>query len=125
MAKSPQAITSAYSSQGMAAAGSSHFLICLQHLNDDAWAEVLLPKLIKAKSASAVAASCWALRKLCHGSVRTLKLAAVGNSGSSGTVKRHLAALHQRFPDCAAVRLALAQDSCYLLAPAIVGGISR
>jgi hypothetical protein len=95
-------------------------------LNDDVWAQVLLPKLIADQAAGAVAASCSSLRKLCHGTVRKLNLKAFGSTCSNAiTVQHHLAALHQHFPDCSTVKMALGTDSSYLLAPAIVEGLSR
>lgn len=104
--------------------GTSALIRCLQQLDDDVWAEVLLPKLVKDKSAAAVAASCSTLRKLCHGSVRKLNLIAVGCS-SAMTGRRQFAALHQHFPDCTTVKVALSGDSSYLIAPAILEGLSR
>lgn len=106
--------------------GCSDLLRCLGQLNDYVWAEVLLPKLIADKTAGAVAVSCSSLRRLCHGSVRKLNLTALGNSSSTAiTVQHHLAALHQHFPECSSVKVSLVLDSSYLMAPAVVEGLSR
>jgi hypothetical protein len=105
---------------------SSALLRCLERLNHDVWADVLLPKLIADQTAGAVAASCSALRRLCHGSVRKLNLTPLGSSSSAAiTVQQHLAKLHQHFSDCSTVKMAMVQESSYLIAPAIVEGLSR
>ena len=109
----------------MASAGTSRFLNCMEKLDSDIWADVLLPMLRKNKSAAAVAASCSTLRKLCQGAVRHLIFTPATRSGDLATVKRNVAALHQHFSALKGVGIALARDDLYVLAPAIMEGLSR
>jgi hypothetical protein len=109
----------------MASAGTSRFVHCMKKLNADIWADVLLPMLRKDKSAAAVAASCSTLRKLCQGAVRHLIFTPAARSGDLATVKRNVAALHQHFSALKGVGIALARDDLYVLAPAIMEGLSR
>ena len=106
--------------------GGSALLRCLEQLNDDVWAEVLLPKLLADQTAGAAAASCSTLRRLCHGTVKKLNLTALGSSCSDGvTVQHHLEALHQHFPSCSAVKMAVHLETSYLMAPAMLERLSR
>jgi hypothetical protein len=97
----------------------------MEKLDSDIWADVLLPMLRKNKSAAAVAASCSTLRKLCQGAVRHLIFTPATRSGDLATVKRNVAALHQHFSALKGVGIALARDDVYVLAPAIMEGLSR
>lgn len=57
----------------------SALLHCLASLGAETFASVLLPKLVKQRSAHAVALTCTQLRDLSHGSVQRLDLTHVLN----------------------------------------------
>jgi len=104
----------------------SPLLHCLQQLNDDVWAQVLLPKLIANKSAHAVALTCTQLRSLCQRSHQQLDLTGLASEGTDTvSVKAYTETLAQHFPSCNAVKLLLSHSHGYVVTPCILEALSR
>lgn len=78
-------------------------LHCIDQLNPDTWAQVLLPKLTAQGSASSVALTCSTLRDLCNSNVQELKLKAVPGAVlpiTVATVQSWANSLAAHFPSC-------------------------
>jgi hypothetical protein len=77
-------------------------LWCINQLNNETWAQVLLPKLTAQGSVSSVALTCTTLRDLCYSSVEKLALKAVPDCvlPSIATVKSWANSLAGHFPSC-------------------------
>lgn len=81
-------------------------LRCIDQLNPDTWAQVLLPKLAAQGSASSVALTCTTLRDLCYSSVQELQLKAVPDAVlpiTVATVQRWADSLAAHFPSCTSI----------------------
>jgi hypothetical protein len=102
----------------------SALLHCLSQLNTDAWAQVLLPKLVDQGSAAAVALSCSQLRDLCYSSRQSLKLGALLDSTDSWGLRSELQNLPANFPNCSSVSLELKSDTCYNSMPCVLPALA-
>jgi hypothetical protein len=91
----------------------SALLRCLSQLNDDAWAQVLLPKLIAQGSAQAVAGTCSQLRDLCFGGVRSLDLSSLQDSSDTSNLEAWLAPIPSHFRHVITVKLLFNKESTY------------
>jgi len=98
----------------MSSSGQSPFLHCLQQLNDDAWTQVLLPKLIEQGSAADVALTCSQLRDLCNHNVETIDLKALAEEEDVRDFDRWLQPLPAHYPNCKSAELSLKGDSSYV-----------
>lgn len=105
--------------------GASPLLTCLTKLNDDARAEVLLPKLIKQGSAKAVAATCTQLRDLCFRTVQTVKLADLHLIPDTYSAEDWVAPLPEHFCNCTSLVAVLADEQDTPKLPRMLPGIAR
>ena len=106
--------------------GSSALLACLERLDEAAWAEVLLEKLIAAKAAGNLAATCTRLRQLVHGSSRgPLDFAPLAAHSNPRQVEEWTAALPDHFPSCQTARLVNSCENSYLVCQALAPALAR
>lgn len=94
----------------------SPLLQCLSQLNDDAWAQVLLPKLVNQGSAPDVAASCTQLRALCFRTVQDVVLQGTSEVDVS-TIDDWMSPLPACFPNCTTLALYLDCQRDYINVP--------
>lgn len=91
----------------------SAFLRCLSQLNDDAWAQALLPKLISQGSAQAVAGTCSQLRDLCFRGVRSLDLSSLQDSSDTSNLEAWVQTIPSHFKHVTTVDLAFCEEPSY------------
>lgn len=104
----------------------SPLLQCLSQLNDDVWAHVLLPKLVKQRSAGAVALSCTHLCRLCQHSIHTLKLGTLPDSSlSPEQLEQQAAAIATHFPNCRTLELHANRATSYWQLQAVMPVLGR
>ncbi|KAF8062934.1 hypothetical protein HT031_003773 [Scenedesmus sp. PABB004] len=104
-------------------------LAALAALNDDAWSQVLAPKMLADRgSARAFALACREARRLVHGSVAALKLRDVRPlpGRPADDHRRWLSTLHERFGACSRVTFTIASfDDAALHLPALLPALAR
>jgi hypothetical protein len=102
-------------------------LHCLSSLGAETFASVLLPKLVKQRSARSVALTCRQLRDLCHGSVQRLNLTKVLKHDSIDTraLENLLPSLPQHFSNCTSAQLWLRQGRSYYRLSYLLPGLAR
>lgn len=113
----------------------SAFLHCLSQLNDDAWAEVLLPKLVEQGSTAALASTCSQLRQLCSTTVQHLDLRDMTTlldrpDAFSYIIDAHCTLdtakdLAGRFPNCKSAALDLFDDASYYHMHTVLSALAR
>ena len=103
---------------------SSALLQCLSQLDVDAWASVLLPKLVADGSAGSLAATCSQLRALCQSCVQRLDLQQLASPDNPGHIYKWMQHLGERFTNCTCVDLPLREGSHYE-APFVVSALAR
>jgi len=109
----------------MSTSEQSPFLHCLQQLNDDAWAQVLLPKLIEQGSAAAVALTCSQLRDLCNQYVEVIDLRRLDADTELCALEEWMQPLPAHFPNCILAKLAFFVESSYVAVQYLLPAISR
>lgn len=85
----------------------SPFLHCLSKLNDDNWADILLPVLIQQRSAANLARSCTKLRDLCYSSTKKLNLSSLSAIADPSTLQDRAQLLPKHFKNCKCAQLCL------------------
>jgi hypothetical protein len=113
------------SHQRTSAPQPSALLHCLSQLNTDAWAQVLLPKLIEQGSAANVALTCSQLRELCYSSRQCINLGAFLDSSEPSSLKSVVSGLPMHFPYCSAVSLRLGSDKSYHTMPYLLPALAQ
>jgi hypothetical protein len=103
----------------------SALLRCLSQLNSDAWAQVLLPKLVEQGSADKVALTCRQLRDLSFSSIQKLDLCDPHNSPSNSQLGLWMEALPTHFPDCTTVTVTLCSEGSYHAMPYVLPALAR
>jgi len=103
----------------------SPLLHCLQQLNDDAWTEVLLPKLIEQGSAAGVALTCSQLRDLCNHNVETIDLKSLAAEEDVRDLESWLQPLPAHYPNCKSAELSLQRDISYVGMSYILPALAR
>lgn len=104
----------------------SPLLQCLSQLNDDTWAAVLLPKLIKQRSARNVAASCTQLRDLCFRTVQDVVLGSTSKADiSTMGLGEWISPLPACFPNCTTLALYMDCQHDYINAPHLLPALAR
>ncbi len=83
----------------------SALLHCLSSLDVDAWAQVLLPKLVDQGPAGDVALTCSQLRDLCFGAVQDIDLSSLHNSSDTSAVGDWAHSIPQHFKNVTSVQL--------------------
>lgn len=101
---------------------SSALLRCLQQLDDDAIAGVLLPKLVDAGAASNVTLTCKHLRELMQRNVSRLCFRSYSNGRK---MEKLISTLPKRFPRCERVLLLYKGDSSYLFGQLLMPALAR
>lgn len=91
----------------------SALLRCLSQLHDDAWAQVLLPKLIAQGSAQAVAGICSQLRDLCFGGVHSLDLSSLQDSSDTSNLEAWVQPIPSHFKHVTTVELLFCEEPSY------------
>jgi len=109
----------------MSSSEQSPFLHCLQQLNDDTWAQVLLPKLIEQGSVADVAQTCSQLRDLCNQYVEVIDLSSLAANADLGALEKWMQPLPARFPNCILARLKLAVGISYVGLQYMLPAIAR
>lgn len=95
----------------------------LAQLNDDVWAQLLLPKLVADGSAASVALTCSTVRQLCQYSTQQLKLL-FGGITDTAAVRRCMEPLPERFPACSRIELSICEESSIIF-PTILDALAR
>jgi hypothetical protein len=103
----------------------SALLDCLSQLNSDAWAQVLLPKLVEQGSGSAAALTCRQLRDLCFSSRQSITLQGVLESAPPSDLELWMQTLPTHFPNCTTVSLVLTSDCTYHTMPLLLPALAR
>lgn len=96
--------------------GPSALLRCLSQLDEGAWAQVLLPKLIAQGSAQAVAATCSQLRDLCFGAVVSLNLSSLQDSSDTSNLEAWVQPIPSHFKHVTIVKLLFREALSYYTA---------
>lgn len=103
----------------------SAFLHCLEQLDEDAWAQTLLPKLHTSGSAANVALTCCHLRALVHGNLSSLKFGLHLTGLNPVQIEQWTAPLPAHFPKCLTVKVSLGPDGSYVSAASLLPALSR
>lgn len=112
--------------QPAAAGGQSDFLQFLERLNEDIFCETLLPMLIQDASAGNLAATCSQLRKLCHSSVKGLKLRPLLCSDEQPSIAGDWTHnLQEHFPHCRAVAMQVHDKESYHAVNYVLPALAR
>ena len=82
-------------------------------MDDDAWAAVLLPKLLQDSSIRTLTATCQALKLLCQRFHTRLNLTSLTGYSEPNQVDAYTAALPERFPAVSSIDLAITHESSY------------
>jgi hypothetical protein len=103
----------------------SALLRCLASLDVDAWAQVLLPKLVAQGSARAITGTCIQLRDFCFDTVHHIDLSSVQSSGDISQVEGWVKHIPQHFKNATSVQLSFEEELSYHIAlyllPALKG----
>lgn len=103
----------------------SPLVSCLEQLGDDAWCNALLPLLVKAKVAGALALTCSQLRAICQRCTKQLNLTQLSACSSTAQVESWTAHLPDRFSNCTHIKLAFSEADHYVNIPALLPALAR
>ena len=113
--------------QNPAPSSRSALLDCLERLDEAAWAEVLLDKLLAAGTAGNLAATCTRLRQLVQSCVGKLNLSQLLNDrdGPPEVAAAQAAGLPGHFTAVRSVVLHFTSDNSYVVAQALIPALAR
>jgi hypothetical protein len=103
----------------------SALLDCLSQLNEDVWAQVLLPKLREQGSAVAVALTCSRLRDLCYASHTCIELGELLDTMEPNEVQARLHRLPTLCRNLQVVALHMETEDRYHDMPSILPALAR